>query len=1115
MIEQALRIIDFAEQMNVPIEFVEATDQDTMVSAVDNATDLEEFYRNNKYSLNDTVKLRYIYLERNNTFDPAKFIIEVDVFMKQNTVYTEVYSVERLRRIKETWVESINRLKESKKYITKLKNSYDVIPMSMEDKQELMSSVVQTSIVKEMTVEYKEFKLNEDNAKYYINTVVTTPILFYIEFVDSDGDSIIKLHEPNNKDKMVIEDRVPNHVYMKCNFQHEVIDVDLDIATSTVRYRYFKTPPDDIINELFKDFSKTEETIVSSQGHFNLNIENYSDFRLHYHIMINDLNHLVFIKEVSNPRTLKKNSKFYIRDIMNTNQYLMTFTIQNTIGNNYNIKFDSRNKQSGLSKYTPILLYQYMKMYEKMYTDVIDDYFVKPIQPEETMKGKTVTKIQNLRAKTDNIFLKDGVYTRNMCDCKSQPIIIDEEDKPEWEKFVNVDTKLNRIEYRDKLMVFPPTESGQLNQKTYVCPSTSAPFPILKRNTGANKKEYPYLPCCGSAPGLNQDSKYVSELFDASNITTKKNITYKSSHKISIKFQTFFKNILKVQPITPIIVKSTAEDSFMACVLYASTNYHPPIRKGIPNGKQIHENIEKMKQQPNQVKYCRDNISSFGIQTETVKQEMYNVSNNNILHMISSGKYIDSKQYYRFFEELLSINIITVYDDENGDCVVETPCYKDYHIRILKPEISTLFLYRGSNDTYSIISGPRNQMLFNNIYNLEQMALPYYATITDRDNNIFTRKTPFNHRWDIVFKDYIIQSQRINKGGKTYAINVQLKKESEPVSVYIPEAPPFNVPTDYTIGIIRDDSFITTKGEEGWYNDIFIPNVNLNMENVNTNFIIDLERNINRYDSSHLFDLKRHNSILFCELLEWLWLVSNPNTSMNEWITQHLVKTSVNNKEFETYKLKVSSYVLPTVTNTFDGIEWIKHGDGNFENIFKDKIYIYDQLYDRIVNYLKLQEHRLTDLKPPTFIKSGLLKVENYTRNKEEKIFLSFDDFDKWRLNKNDNIEMYETIESRPHNYVYNDIVNHKIKLILNSNNIYTAFMISLEWKKGNYITESDIEVTEKIINFVKNSNYIVYDTKLNKIKENTIQLNLNQDIIELIFYEDTNTYSTFIDLNF
>ena len=78
---------------------------------------------------------------------------------------------------------------------------------------------------------------------------------------------------------------------------------------------------------------------------------------------------------------------------------------------------------------------------------------------------------------------------------------------------------------------------------------------------------------------------------------------------------------------------------------------------------------------------------------------------------------------------------------------------------------------------------------------------------------------------------------------------------------------------------------------------------------------------------------------------------------------------------------------------------------------------------------------------------------------------------------------------------------------------MYTAFMISLEWKKGNYITESDIEVTEKIINFVKNSNYKVYDTKLNKIKENMIQL--NKDINELIFYEDTNTYSTFIDLNF
>ena len=73
MIEQALKIIDFAERMDVPIEFIEYNDQNGMVSAVDNATDLEMFYNNNKYSLNDTVKLRYIYLERNHILDSNDF----------------------------------------------------------------------------------------------------------------------------------------------------------------------------------------------------------------------------------------------------------------------------------------------------------------------------------------------------------------------------------------------------------------------------------------------------------------------------------------------------------------------------------------------------------------------------------------------------------------------------------------------------------------------------------------------------------------------------------------------------------------------------------------------------------------------------------------------------------------------------------------------------------------------------------------------------------------------------------------------------------------------------------------------------------------------------------
>ena len=118
-----------------------------------------------------------------------------------------------------------------------------------------------------------------------------------------------------------------------------------------------------------------------------------------------------------------------------------------------------------------------------MSTDFIKDFYEEDYDYIQDNITGSINKLSNLRQKSKprDIFPSKGFYSKKMCECKLQPIIVDDEDNLTW------------LGYNKKGTIsFPP---GEENNKLFVCPS-DASFATLKPNKGDNQKEYPYLPCC-------------------------------------------------------------------------------------------------------------------------------------------------------------------------------------------------------------------------------------------------------------------------------------------------------------------------------------------------------------------------------------------------------------------------------------------------------------------------------------------------------------------------------------------------------------------------------------------------------------------------------------------
>lgn len=1136
MLENALQLALYSKENSVPLKFLKTIDDEIVDTTQAITDDIVSYYMMYKYSLDDTIM---IYYHTYKSKDDEELSSKITLFL--NYIHEETkaqsYSLSLIKDVRRTldmrWDSMLTSTEKRLEKLTSVKEFFDGIELDEESKESLTNSFSEENVVKSYVYKYEKFDITDENAKYVFNEFKTDENLFYIEYIDRNEQSIVKVYDAVDKELLTDNDTEPNTMLFKYKHQTDVIDIKMNIDVKKIEYSYYagknSSEVDNVIQTIFKDFELTEQKTLFVSGSFSIDIKNYKEYNFYYftfmlvNLINRDASNIVYMRETFNPRALKKRAKYYFRDFENINHidYIMSFTIDNVLSNLYNIKYRAKNKEKKYILEIAYLVKKYMNFYEENATtmegEMVSDYFVKTFyektfEYQERSYTRIPTKIANLRnkAQTEKMFPSGGEYTKGMCECKLQPIIIDKEDVEDWEKYEDFNEKGRKIKHNT--ILFPPNNSTQGPKRNYVCPTHRYPIPVLKPNTGSNAKEYPYLPCCKMT---GKDDYY--DLYEETRLEGKGPIialkqSDMQSRSLPLPLQTFFSSFvndeLEIRP-----VEVGINDSFIACLLQATKDHRPPQRSSGKNYKLLYENLQLFKKDyKDGVKKLRQTINNYMVHFETAKQEMFDYTVEDIINILTSEEYIDSMLFFKFFEYLFTVNIFvfTVIDNKP---ILEKPRYKDFHVRNIINELPAVYIYRDpvtQNGRYSLIAG-KNQMFTSKPF---QNLLPSYYNSSIEDDKVVMRINPYkNIIWEKIFKNFKIISQRINDNGKCYCLNIQVEKYG--ITIYIPPSAPLNVPVSskiYRTTTKRLQDIISNGvvGSEGmWFmingmKEIFVPCSNIESnDDICYNYVRDVlkDKKNNDYKTYHI---STKNSSIFTELCVWMWRVSSLN--LEDWFETYVNEESPQLEIFYTTMLKVE-YLLPKYTSVPDCIRWISELNPEFGEVFKDeKVNIYKQLKENLYLYMKKVDSLTEGLPnfPSSYMSSVLSDRTDYSIYPNEMIFDDKKDLEDWKDDKFHNLEIFDTLENRGI-YIYRN--DKGMYLVVNTSTIEETLLTILYWNKYKKIVDRTIFTRQLLSGVTKTKGYRLFDTKLNVIREEK-----KESILNIIFY-GSNLYSTFIKL--
>ena len=1135
MLENALQLALYSKENNVPLKFLKSVDGKIVDTTKAISDDIVTYYMLYKYSIDDTIMIFY---HQHKDKDDDELSVTIMMFLKlineeqKSASYTLSLIKDMRRNFDMKWDGMISSTDKRIEKLTAIKEFFDGIELTEETKESLTNSFSDDNVVKSYYCEYEKFDITEENAKYIFNQFKTNKNLFYIEYIDSKNDSIIKIHDTADKNLLENEDRSPNTIYFKYKHQHDVINMKLLINSNKIEYSYYagkdSSEVDGVVQTIFSDFKLTDPKTLFVSGSFSIDIKNYKEYNFYYFtfMLINlinrDASNIIYMRETFNPRALKKRAKYYFRDLENLNHidYVMSFTVDNVLSNLYNIKYRAKNKEKGYILEIAYLIKKYMLFYEENSTITgggnVSDYFVntfygKTFGYQERSYTRIPTKIATMRNKSqaDKMFPSGGEYTKGMCECKLQPVIVDKEDIEDWEKYE--DSKNGR-KINHKTILFPPENSSQGPKRNYVCPTHHYPIPILKPNTGSNAKEYPYLPCCKMTGKDNYYDFYEETRLEGKGPIISLKQSDVQTRSLPLPLQSFFKSLMDEEvEIKPVEV--SINDSFIACLLHSTKDYKPPRRQGHDNYKLLYNSIESYKNDYKEgVRKIRKNINLFKVHFETLKQEMFDYTTDDIIDILTRDEYIDSMLFFKFFEYIFSVNIF-VFNVVNDKPVLEKPRYKDFHVRNIIEELPAVYLYRDpetQKGRYSVIGG-KNMTFSSKMF--QNLLQPYYKTEIN-DNSLVTRVNPYRGIiWEKIFKNYKIVNQKINENGKCYCLTIQIGKHG--VSIYIPPSAPLNIPQSSkiyrgTVSNIKKHFTKGTPGSEGmWFEingmkSIFIPCFGIE---TNDDICFDYVKDVLKTKPNigySTYKISSRNANIFTELCIWLWRVSG--LDLEGWFETYVDYSSPNIGLFEETELN-ARYVFPKYNSVSRCLEWLSELNPKFPDLFKDeKINIYEDLKDNLYLYMKKLESLSDGLpnEPNLYMEVLLSEIVDYDIGSDELLFDNQEDLENWRNDKFHNLEIFDTLDNRDI-YIYRN--DKGMYLIVNTKTLEDTLLTALYWNKNRRIADSNI-FTPQLKTGVKNkTGYRLFDTKLNVIKEEK-----NQNIFNVIFYRP-NVYSTFIKL--
>ncbi len=1038
---------EIASENNTPINFIFRDKEENYFSLFNKLRGEDEIvaqfnYYNKIYGINvDNYLLAYFLANKEGK---KSFLIEkINCLSRVSNLVLEDDNFEDMKEKYEARLEALTKktledYKKVKKFYQDLsKMSYSTSPREMASSLKLTETKV---IIK---VKDGEYDFNVDTGAIIFNNMKAS---YYFPFIQYQGeeDKFYKLYD---KENLVIEEvlnankninmlseeekdqrknyifalmripMLPKEKYILLEFNLEKSLLILSYPGNSIELIRKKLPT------LLDDIVMAPEEIKNIRGNFEINFPKYDNTRLYFLSLFESVfNKFLYVKEEAKPRSLvSERDKYYFKtytEEKSSRGYKANFFIEPLYGDKYSIIFRSNIVNSNsINEFALILsklawYYNHLDNEElEMNYELITEPYTGPEgkglgAPLSEKKERVVTfktnKIDNLITAAPQIFPKSE-YSRK-CGCPRQPIIIGDEDVPDWQEY-EFDGKKHNI------VTFPSPESDQTGKRfNFVCPSENNILSFVRNPDQLS--EYPILPCCSQknndlydrydeirADPVDFFNKREESKGKTSQLKTVKLLTTDQVGFLPEELQIFLKKPYPNTQFSRVGVLKNSKGSMIHCALIASGHLANLKGKNIKNNERIdkllkfrkvylEKNIIKREQIVN---LMRKNLSNF-VEIISASQENYNLNKKQLELRISNTEEIfDSHFYYKLLENIFYINIF-VFIYEDGKINLERPHHRFFHNREINLKLPSLLLFKHvSSKTFPVyelighdgtVKGSDFPFLYTDILTRFMKNYidknPYYICESHRDEDYTVRVNYYqNINWNYLLADYEIVGQAINDSGRVYRINIMVDEKE--LSIYVPPAFPLNVPVRDKIACASKSlavDLFESKKKEGssgmWFSmngcdkGIFVPCEDINKsDEVCIAYELEKEKKISDNNFYQLNVINRNANIIK-QLIVWCWNLSELN-SVDDWFSRYVIRNDSNleNSTFNNMPISINYRFPIDINDSEAGIKYLSY---YVPIIFRNgQIHLYNKLYDAIRQYL-------LNYKAMTY---GLAKVAN------------------------------------------------------------------------------------------------------------------------------------------
>lgn len=655
--------------------------------------------------------------------------------------------------------------------------------------------------------------------------------------------------------------------------------------------------------------------------------------------------------------------------------------------------------------------------------------------------------------------LIDNHYAKS-CQCPRQPIIIQQEEIPEWSDKTFISRGLPRVR---QIMPFPPD-----NPKWwFVCIKDQYPFPGIRINKEQDVTGYPYIPCCFKSDQMVEHSGNLYDYYYNKNplkVTSKKNGDILASNK------TLSSQRLGELPDTVIKLLNRynesddttyyrygvpiSKNSLLHCV-FEALQYPAYISLTTDEDKEdlvkryrqfvFDPSYESRKVPAGDIAGLTAAKDRFTNRINATKQELYDFTDDEIKSLlVDPNVFLDPALYYRFIEDLFGINLFVFGTSKNNEetfATLETPRHKLFHTRFYHKNRDTVVIYKYWPQEVEhpqceliVMRDINTRDILERLYHVEMAELLYDIIIKTKNtiswsidpNNlrITARKNLFDSisSYQIfINQGFKVVSQFLDGYGK--ARGFIILDGNREIPIIVPPTQPENLPVKLKLENVptieeayrlfgNDVTFVSLNSaglidglwykildlEEGFY----IPIQGINRSALvhvpvgSTNPLFTDGKNIIRRTK----ELRKIHKVIL-QFVSWLFL--NSRMSLIDFAEKY-IKINVSPIK-DSYGFYDTSRVLRRfpVINNFE--EALRYSERVIPSLVQqNKIIMYTKKYaEGVIYYLKEYLKSLDDTKPveiPRDIKGTFLEESDFKQFNNTVIFVNETDMRTWLYSK-------------------------------------------------------------------------------------------------------------------